>query len=84
MFRLYEKNQLNFALVWIGVYVVLLSVADNLSAALGVAKIISAPVGIALVLVLLAFLQKHGLMQACGLCRFRGSLRGFSIFCLWF
>ncbi len=31
MRKLYEKNALTFALVWIGIYVVLLSMAENLS-----------------------------------------------------
>ena len=34
MRKLYEKNELAFALVWIGIYVVLLSAAENLSDAL--------------------------------------------------
>ena len=32
MYRLYKKNELSFSLVWIIAYVVLLSLADNLSA----------------------------------------------------
>lgn len=32
MYRLYQKNELNFALVWIIFYVVLFSVADRFSA----------------------------------------------------
>lgn len=31
MRKLYEKNELTFSLVWIGIYVVLLSAAENLS-----------------------------------------------------
>ncbi len=43
MKRLYEKNKLTFALIWIGVYVVAASVADGLSGAIGVAKIVTTP-----------------------------------------
>lgn len=38
MYRLYQKNEINFSLAWIIAYVVLPSVSDNLSASLGIAK----------------------------------------------
>ena len=42
MKRLYEKSELAFTLIWIIGYVVLMSVADNLSIIIGVEKVITA------------------------------------------
>lgn len=67
MKRLYEKSELTFALVWIGVYVVLLSLADSLSAAMGIEKLITAPLCAALTVILLMFLKKNGLVAKNGL-----------------
>lgn len=53
MTRLYEKNKLTFALVCIAAYVVLMSLADGLSQQLGVEKLVTAPVGAALLPTLL-------------------------------
>lgn len=43
MKKLYMKNELLFSLLWIGFYVVVLSMAENLSDILGTEKIITAP-----------------------------------------
>ena len=75
MDRLYKKSELDFALVCIAAYVVLFSLADSLSASVGVPKLVTAPMGILLVLLVLGFIQKHGLWQRYGLCAFRGSAR---------
>lgn len=72
MLRLYKKDRLNFALVWIGIYVAALSLADALSEALGVEKSITAPLGLALSAVLWFWLRGHGLKEAHGLRPFRG------------
>lgn len=69
MKRLYEKKPLLLALVLIGVYVVLFSLSDSISAAIGVEKIITAPVGIVLSLVLIFSLSKYGLLKEFGLCK---------------
>lgn len=80
MYRLYEKDELNFALVWIAVYVVLLSISDSISAALGAAKRTTAPMCIVLVWIAWGFLKKHGLTRKYGLCAFEGRPREY----LWF
>lgn len=72
MKELYEKNKLAFTLVWIGAYVVLFSLADKLSAAVGIEKMITAPLGIAFVLVMVIFLTKNKLKEEYGLCDFKG------------
>lgn len=80
MIRLYEKNKLNFSLIWIGIYVAALSFSDALSDMLGVAKIITAPVGVILSIFLLVWLYRYDLMKDTGLRSFRGSGRAY----LWF
>lgn len=80
MDKLYRKNELNFALVWIAAYVVLFSLADSLSAALGTAKCITAPVCIAFVFALWRFLKRNGLKEDYGLCPFRGNVKDYLYF----
>ena len=67
MKRLFDKNELMFSLVWIGAYVVLLSLADSLSSQLGIEKIITAPLCVLMTAVLLIFVKRSGLMAYCGL-----------------
>ena len=52
MKKIYDKNESNFALIWIGIYVVLVSFADNFSGKIGTAKIVTAPGCIALTLII--------------------------------
>lgn len=80
MKKLYEKNELAFAIGWIVAYVVLFSMADNLSESLGIAKIITAPVGVILALFLLFWIRKNGLMEKYGLCSFQGNWRDYLYF----
>lgn len=80
MYRLYKKNVLNFSLVWIIAYVVLLSVADSFSASLGVEKIITAPVSIVFALLIFGFIKKHDLSEQYGLCSFKGSIKNYLYF----
>lgn len=42
MKKLYEKNELTFALVWIGVYCVLQSLANPLNEIIGIENAVSA------------------------------------------
>lgn len=67
--RLYDKSELWFALAWIVAYVVLASAGDNLSADIGIPKIVTLPILIALCAGLLFFVGKNGLIQKYGLCR---------------
>lgn len=80
MTRLYEKSKLAFALVWIGAYVVLLSLTDTVSATLGTEKLLTAPLSIVLTAVLYLWLRKNGLLAEYGLCPFVGSLKSFLYF----
>jgi len=80
MKKLYEKNELTFALFWIIAYVVLFSAADNLSASLGLEKSITAPVGVLFSLFLFAWIRRNGLMEKYGLCPFRGNWKTYLYF----
>ena len=67
--KLYEKSEIWFAVVWIIAYVVLASIADNISADLGIEKIVTLPVLIALSAFLLFFVRKNGLTEKYCLCK---------------
>lgn len=80
MYQLYKKNELNFSLVWIIAYVVLFSIADNISTLIGIEKIITVPVCIVFILLILSFIRKYNLKKAYGLCSFKGSLKDYLYF----
>jgi len=80
MKKLYEKNELTFSLVWIAAYVILFSLADNLSDSLGFEKMITAPVGLFLALLLFVWIRRNGLSEKYGLCPFRGNWRDYLYF----
>ncbi len=69
MKKLYEKSELGFALVWIGIYCFGMSVFDEISRALGVESIASAAFAVAAVIFLLFWLKAKGLSVHFGLCR---------------
>jgi len=78
--RLFEKNRLLFALLWIGIYVVGFSAADGASEAIGMPKLITALLGLLLTWALCRFLGRNGLRDYVGLRALQGNLRQF----LWF
>ncbi len=67
MKKLYEKNEVTFAIIWIVIYVVGLSLADNFSAEIGIQKIISLPLCLILMFVLIFWAAKNGLLEKFGL-----------------
>lgn len=67
--KLYEKSEIWFAIAWIIAYVVLASAGDNLSTDLGIAKIITLPILLALSFVLCFFVKKNRLTEKYGLCK---------------
>lgn len=73
--KCFEKNELLFALIWIGVYVLGLGNADVLSESMGVPKLITALLGLFLSLVLWGFVRKNRLKDYLGLCGLRLSPR---------
>ena len=68
MTKLYRKNELTFSILCIVLYVVLFSMADDISADLGTLKIVTAPLGIAMTAVLAGWIVKSGLRDKYGLC----------------
>ncbi len=80
MTKLYEKNKLTFALIWIVAYVVLASIADSLSQTLGTEKLLTVPVLAAMTAVLYFWMRKQNLKGEFGLCKFQGKLSDY----LWF
>ena len=67
--KLYEKSEIWFAVAWIIAYVVLASTGDNVSADLGIDKIVTLPILIAMSAILYFFVRKNGLTEKYGLCR---------------
>ena len=67
--KLYEKSEIWFAAAWIIAYVVLASAGDNISDALGIAKLATLPILIALSAILYFFVKKNGLTEKYGLCK---------------
>lgn len=80
MKRLYEKNDLGFAILWIVLYVVLFSMADNISASLGIVKVITAPLCIAMTAFLWIWIARNGLKEKYGLCMFKGNMKHYLYF----
>ena len=80
MRKIYEKSELYFALIWIGIYVVLMSAADSVSETIGAAKIITAPVCVGLVLAMYLWIRRNGLKEKYGLCPFEGSAKQYLFF----
>ena len=80
MKKLYEKDPVWFAVLWILIYVIGFGNADNLSQAMGIPKLLTCVLGIALSVLLYGFIRRQGLAQHFGLCAFRGSLPAFLYF----
>lgn len=84
MRKLYDKNEVNFALVWIGAYVAVMNIAlqfcggfDDLAGK----TVLQLLVPVACILVLAAastaWIYRNGLEEKFGLCRFRGAGKGY-------
>ena len=69
MKKLYEKNELTFALVWIVIYCVLQSLANPLNKDIGVAYAASVAFCFLQAVVLFAFIRKNNLQKRYGLCK---------------
>lgn len=80
MYLLYKKNELNFSLLWIAVYIVLFSLADSISGFLGIEKIITAPLGILFAVLLWCWIRRLNLWEKYGLCNFKGDIKKYLYF----
>ena len=73
--KLYDKSKIWFAVAWIILYCVLLSLGDSISSIIGVEKAVTLPVGILLSAILLLFLKKNRLFEAYGICASKATAR---------
>lgn len=69
MKKLYEKSELAFSIVWIAVYCIFMSLADNFSAEIGTNNIVSLPTALVLSLILFIFVKRNGMGKRYGLCK---------------
>ena len=69
MDKLYKKSEIWFALSWIIVYVVGVSVTDELSRQVGIEKVFSVPYLLFLNAIAFIWLRQNGLFEKYGLCK---------------
>ncbi len=69
MNKLYRKSEITFAIVWIVAYVVLSSLADQLSESIGVTKSVTAVLQIVMALALFFWIRKKDLGVKYGFCK---------------
>lgn len=72
MKKLYQKDEVWFAVIWIILYVVGFSLGDGLSDKLGMPKLLTCAVGLAMIVVLFRFVKRNSLMGYYGLCSPKG------------
>ena len=80
MKKLFDKDEVWFAVGWIVVYVLAFGNADTLSESIGVPKLLTCAVGFLLTLLLLGFVSKWKLLEYVGLCSMRGRVRDYLYF----
>ena len=68
MTKLYRKSEIAFAILWIVAYVVLSSLADQLSESIGIVKSATAALHIVMSLILFFWITRNGLSVKYGLC----------------
>ncbi len=69
MTKLYRKSEITFAILWIAAYVVLSSLADQLSEAIGIMKSVTVVLHIAMSLILFFWIKNNKLGEKYGFCR---------------
>jgi len=87
MRKLYEKNELTFALVWIGLYVVVMNIAlqfcggfDDLASKTALQVLVPVICICVLAVLSTAWIIRNGLSEKYGLCRFKGNWAQFLYF----
>ncbi|MBQ9046689.1 MAG: CPBP family intramembrane metalloprotease [Solobacterium sp.] len=68
MTKLYQKNEISFAVMWIAAYVVLTSLADQFSETIGVIKSVTATLHIVMSLILFFWIRNNHLSRKYGFC----------------
>ena len=77
MKKFYDKSELGFALVWIAIYCVGMSVFDEISRSIGVESSAAAVFAVAVSLFLYFWLKKQGKLEHFGLCKPKASAKAF-------
>ena len=77
MMKLYRKSKITFAILWIVAYVVLSSIADQLSQDVGITKSVTAVLQIAMSLILFFWIRNNDLSAKYGFCRSRYPAKQF-------
>lgn len=68
MNKLYNKSELGFAIFWIIAYIVLVGIADGISAVIGIEKIITVIVLITMTVIVFCWIFRNKHMEKYGLC----------------
>lgn len=69
MNKLYQKSEISFAVLWIVMYVILSSFADQISESIGITKSVTALLHIIMSLILFFWIKNNHLTEKYGLCR---------------
>ncbi len=69
MTKLYKKSELAFAILWIIVYVVGTSIAESISDAIGVKKLVTLIFHIIITAVIMMWLSRNNLLKNYGICK---------------
>ena len=75
MNKLYKKNEVTFAIIMIVIYVIGTSVAESISASIGVEKLVPAIFHVLFTAVIFGWIKRNGLMEKYGLVLPRYSLK---------
>jgi len=78
--KLFDKDEIWFAVLWIVIYVIGFSNADALSVSVGVPKLLTVFVGLILSLLLYSFIKSNQLLEYFGLCAVKGNYRNYLYF----
>jgi len=80
MKKLFYKDEVWFAVVWIIIYVLVFSNADSLSASIGIPKLLTCIAGFVMTLMLCGFIRGNSLCQYFGLTNVTGGFQHFLYF----
>ena len=80
MRKLHEHAGLIFSLIWIALYVILMSSADGISESLGLSKCLTTPVSLLMSGFLFLWLHRNRLTAEYGLCKWQGKAKHYLFF----
>ena len=69
MKKLYENSEIWFAIAWIIIYCMAMSIGDTLSTTIGIEKVVTFLVALGLSVTLFLFLKKNRLLEVYGICK---------------